>query len=192
LLNHTRLVIVGDELVAGAGDPRGQGWVGRVLARTEPPGSATPYVLAVPGETTTALSERWQREALLRFQPDGPNRLVIGLGWADLDAGISINRARLSLANILNEAADLQIPTMVVGPPPRRPEEHDQLAEYSRAFAEATTRRGSPYIETLNQLANHEQWIADMQASGYTWPGQYGYGLIAWLVFNSPWNEWLK
>ena len=29
-----RIVAVGDELVAGVGDPRALGWLGRVLART--------------------------------------------------------------------------------------------------------------------------------------------------------------
>jgi len=191
-MSETRVVFLGDELVAGRGDPRALGWAGRVLAQSEPAGSATGYVLAVPGETTTGLANRWEAEAQRRFNPAGPNRLVVGLGWADLDNGVSVARARLNLANILDRAAVLQVPTMVVGPPPRRAEEESQLSAYSRAFAEVATRRQTKYVETLAPLANHEQWLADLTASGYTWPAQFGYGLIAWLVINNHWANFVE
>ena len=189
---ETRVVFVGDELVAGRGDPRAQGWPGRVAARTEPAAAITAYVLPVPDETTTALANRWEQEAARRFSRDGPNRLVIGLGWSDLNHGVSVARARLNLANILDRAAALHLPALVTGPPPRRPEEEAQIAAYSRAFAEVAERRETPYVEMLTPLTNHEQWLEDMVASGYTWPNQYGYGLMAWLVLNTHWSEWIK
>ena len=68
-----RICVVGDELVAGVGDPKALGWLGRVTARTprtplEPP----PAVLAlpVPGETTAGLAARWEAEVMLRLGPD--------------------------------------------------------------------------------------------------------------------------
>jgi len=189
---ETRVVFIGDDLVAGREDPRAQGWPGRVVARTEPPGSVTSYVLAVPGETTTALATRWEAEALKRFNPSGPNRLVVGLGWSDFDAGVSVARARLNLANILDKAASLRVPTMVVGPPPRKPEENSQLAAFSAAYAEVAGRRETPYVETLAPLTDHEQWLEDMHASAFTWPAQQGYGLIAWLVLHSNWESFIK
>ena len=75
-----RLCIIGDELVAGSGDPRGQGWVGRVVARTlwdEPPVVMT---LAVPGEGTRALSQRWEAKVAGRLDAGGDNRLVVAKG----------------------------------------------------------------------------------------------------------------
>ena len=47
-----RICVVGDELIAGAGDPRGLGWLGRVSAQTEPQEQGRRpifYTLAVPG-----------------------------------------------------------------------------------------------------------------------------------------------
>jgi len=192
MTSETRVVFIGDDLVAGRGDPRAQGWPGRVVARTEPPAALTAYVLAAPGEATTGLANRWEDEADRRFNPEGPNRLVIGLGWSDLDNGVSVARARLNLANILDKAAAKKIPAMVVGPPPRRAEEESSISAYSEAFAEVSARRETPYVETLKPLANHEQWLEDMRASGFTWPAQFGYGLIAWLVLHSHWTEWVR
>ena len=51
-----RIVVIGDELAAGAGDPKGLGWVGRVAARTVPPVAPTFLTLAVPGENSDTSS----------------------------------------------------------------------------------------------------------------------------------------
>ena len=47
-----RICFIGDELVAGVGDPRGLGWVGRVNAHSTFDLPATFLTLAVPSETT--------------------------------------------------------------------------------------------------------------------------------------------
>ena len=47
-----RICFIGDELVAGVGDPRGLGWVGRVNAHSTFDLPATLLTLAVPSETT--------------------------------------------------------------------------------------------------------------------------------------------
>ncbi|MGO3760822.1 MAG: GDSL-type esterase/lipase family protein, partial [Glutamicibacter arilaitensis] len=36
-LRTIRITAIGDELLAGHGDPRGLGWFGRVMARTQDP-----------------------------------------------------------------------------------------------------------------------------------------------------------
>ena len=57
-----RIIAVGDELVAGVGDPRALGWLGRVLARTPSDSVALEsFVLACPREGTEALASRWLR-----------------------------------------------------------------------------------------------------------------------------------
>src|SRR5690606_5986305 len=68
-----RVCAIGDELVAGVGDPRGLGWLGRVAARTPTPAPLTVLQLAVPGETTAALSQRWDAEVSRRTHPDADN-----------------------------------------------------------------------------------------------------------------------
>lgn len=189
-----RICVIGDELVAGTGDPKALGWVGRVAART--PLEPLPHVmaLAVPQETTTALSARWQQETALRFGPppeQGQHHLVIGLGHADLTAGLSLARSRLNLANILDVADSQRLSTFVVGPPPSARLDADRQAELSAAFADVASRRRVPYVETYAPLARHEQWLADLASGDGTTPGQAGYGLMAWLVLHTGWHRWL-
>lgn len=194
MADFRRICVVGDELVAGAGDPKGLGWVGRVAARTATDPPPLVMTLAVPGETTGGLATRWQTETSLRFGPapeTGRHHLVIGLGTADLTQGVSLARSRLNLANILDAADQRRLDVFIVGPPPGPPEEADRRAELSGAFADVARRRRIPYVDTLTPLARHEQWLADMAGGDGRTPGQAGYGLIAWLVLHSGWHAWL-
>lgn len=188
-----RIVVIGDELAAGAGDPRGLGWVGRVAARTAVQPPPTMLTLAVPHETTTALASRWEQEVTLRLDPTSPgeHHLVVALGRADLAAGVSLARSRLNLANILDVADSRRISCFVVGPPPGSTGDPEQQAELSSAFADVAGRRRVPYVETWGPLARHDQWLADLAGSDGDTPGQAGHGLIAWLVLHGGWHRWL-
>ena len=186
-----RLVVIGDELAAGAGDPRALGWVGRVAARTTTPVPPTVLTLAVPGETTSGLSARWEEEVGRRASAEADTRLVVSLGRADALAGLSLARSRLNLANILDAAEQRRMPAFVVGPPPGAGVDPTTLADLSAAFADVTTRRRVPYVDMFTPLAGHEQWLADLAAGDGALPGQAGYGLMAWLVLHSHWNAWL-
>ncbi|MDF2847459.1 MAG: lysophospholipase [Oerskovia sp.] len=190
---EVRICVVGDELSAGVGDAKGLGWAGRVVARTRFPGTAMVFPLAIPGETTTAMSQRWDAETSRRFDhdPEADNRLVLALGRHDLDAGLSVARSRLNLANVLDVAEHRRLPTFVVGPPPGRTEDNDRVAELSAAFADVANRRRVPYVDTFTPLVTHEQWLADLATSGGGYPGQAGYGLMAWLVLHTGWHAWL-
>jgi hypothetical protein len=190
---EVRICVVGDELSAGVGDAKALGWAGRVVARTRFPQPAYVFPLAIPGETTTALSQRWEAETARRFspEPDVDNRLVIGLGRHDLDAGLSVARSRLNLANVLDVAESHRLPTFVVGPPPGHAQDAERLAELSHAFSDVANRRRVPYVDTFSPLVTHEQWLADLAQSGNGFPGQAGYGLMAWLVLHTGWHAWL-
>ncbi|MDO8108610.1 GDSL-type esterase/lipase family protein [Isoptericola sp. b441] len=188
-----RIVVVGDQLAAGEGDPRALGWVGRVAARTPLEPRPTMLTLAVPDETTTALAARWEAEVALRLPDPSPpegHRMVVALGQADLGAGISTARSRLNLANILDVADGMRIRCLVVGPPPAVGDP-DPQAELSAAFADVAGRRRVPYVETYGPLARHDQWLADLAERDGRTPGQAGYGLMAWLVLHAGWNRWL-
>lgn len=186
-----RLAVVGDELVAGAGDPKGLGWVGRVTARTPLPDPPTVMTLAVPGETSTELGGRWDAEVSRRLHPEADNRLVVALGRADVAAGLSLARSRLNLANVLDVAEQRRMPAFVVGPPPGDAADGDQLAELSAALGDVAARRRVPYVDMYSPLAAHDQWLADMAVSPRHLPGQAGYGLMAWLVLHTGWHQWL-
>lgn len=186
-----RMCVIGDETVTGMGDARGLGWVGRVVARTQLDRPFFVSPLAVPNETSTALSGRWEAETQRRFSAEAENRLVVALGSADIGAGLSIARSRLNLANILDGALSQQIACFVVGPPPRPDVDGDALAALSAAFADVSTRRQVTYVETFAPLHTHDQWTADVAAGDGVHPGQAGYGLLAWLVLHNGWHQWL-
>ena len=192
-----RIVVVGDALVAGAGDPKALGWVGRVAARTpQDEAELGVFTLGVPGETTADLGSRWWEESNRRFQSaagDGVDcRLVVGLGTADLDHGLSIPRSRLNLANVLDDAHSRRLPAFVVGPPPTGDQSRNaQIEELAGTFSDVCRRRDVPFVDTFHPLIHPEDWLTDLAAGDGLHPRQAGYGLIAWLVLHGGWYEWL-
>ncbi|MGC4173851.1 GDSL-type esterase/lipase family protein [Demequina sp.] len=188
------IFLVGDELVAGHGDPKALGWAGRVAARTL---AVAPdcrfHTLAVPGETTGEMTARWDDEALRRLaSDDGSSRYVVfAVGRADLRRGVSPTMTRLNLANALDRAQALGFSALVVGPPPTSGDENQAIAELAALCDDAASRRGAPYVDMYGPLARHEQWLHDMTLGDGSLPLQAGYGLMAWLVLNSAWHDWL-
>ncbi len=187
---------VGDELVAGQGDPKALGWTGRVAARTAPLAADLRFhTLAVPGETTAELSGRWDEEALRRVGHDDAastqNFVIFALGRHDVARGVSPTMTRLHVANTLDRASGLGFRAMIAGPPPIAAVDKRALAEYAALTEEAAARRDVPFIDMYGPLARHEQWATDMDASGGEVPLQAGYGLMAWLVLHSTWHSWL-
>jgi lysophospholipase L1-like esterase len=194
-VRQIRICVVGDDLVAGVGDPRSLGWVGRVGARTSrTDAQVTIYPLGVPAETTAELLGRWGEETRRRFADATPDscHLAVGLGHEDLRQGLSLPRSRLNLANLLDECNARGIAVFVVGPPPA-PEEwrNARIAELSGAFSDVCLRRGVPFVDCFTPLVAHEDWLTDLAAGDGVHPGQAGYGLIAWLVLHGGWHAWL-
>lgn len=188
-----RVCVVGDALVAGVGDPKALGWVGRVAARTpRTEAIVTLYPLGVPGEDTGSLVDRWREESGRRFAGASEQRLVLGLGHGDLGAGISMARSRLNLANVLDDAQSRGLPTFVIGPPPTLDSaRNEQVGDLAAAFADVCVRRRVAFVDTFGPLVSHDQWYADLASGDGVHPGQAGYGLIAWLVLHGGWHAWL-
>jgi lysophospholipase L1-like esterase len=186
-----QICIVGDELVAGAGDPRGIGWVGRVAAQSVADPMPTFFTLAAPSETSAQLAQRWQDEVERRFLPGCDYRLVVAPGTADLEAGVSTARSRLNLAIVLDGAMRHHYSLLVIGPPPGPAATNRAVDALSRAFGEVARRRNIPYVDTFTPLVAHEQYLADLAMGDGRHPGQAGYGLIAWLVLHAGWHRWL-
>jgi len=188
-----RIVILGDTSISAAGDPRGMGWVGRVTAKTP---AVSPkveiYALPVPNETSGKLAERWKDEVGRRFSPDTDNRLVIALNNLDPASGISISRSRLNIATILDECKRASIGTFLVGPlPSHNPELNRDIEHLASGYEDVASRRGINFVDCFRPLVNHEGWNKEIDLSEHNLPGQVGYGLIAWLVLNRGWFEWL-
>lgn len=191
-MRSIRVVILGDELLTGAGDPKGLGWLGRVQARLPKSEDVAFFPLAMVGENTGELLERWKSEAIKRFNPESENYLVVALSSKDIEAGTTISRSRLNLASLLDDAQREGVQSFVVGPTPRGNPEYDAEVEHLNAgFYDVVKRRQIRYVDCFNPLKDHEGWIAETTSHPRGLPGQVGYGLIAWLVLNRGWFEWL-
>jgi lysophospholipase L1-like esterase len=189
------LVFLGASMVAGVGDPKGQGWVTRVVGRTQHPDLAlTAYNLGVRGDTTADLLARWKSECEPRWAGRAEKRLVVSIGGNDAVSGVSLARHRLNLANILDDAASAGIGTFVVSPAPTDDGEvNEKLDVLVEAQGDVCSRRGVPFVDCFSPLLGHEQWQSDLAASSVPHhPGQAGYGLIAWLVLHNGWYDWLQ
>lgn len=191
-MRSIRVVILGDELLTGAGDPKGLGWLGRVQARLPKGENVAFFPLAMVEENTGELLERWKSEALKRFSPESENYLVVALSSKDIEAGTTISRSRLNLASLLDDAQREGVKTFVVGPTPLGNPEYDAEVEHLNAgFYDVVKRRQIRYVDCFSPLKDHEGWLGEVTASERNLPGQVGYGLIAWLVLNRGWFEWL-
>lgn len=199
LAPRTRIIALGDELLAGAGDARCLGWLGRAVA-SEQDGRSTIdiYTAALPRETSADLADRWERDVTARLDARGQaegliqHRVVLGLGRADIEKGISLARSRLNLAKVLDGLERQRIPAFVVGPPPSRDRGLTRsIRDLSGAFEDVCSRRRIPYVDTAAALDGHDQWASDVARSEDDLPSQTGYGLMAWLVLHGGFGSWL-
>ncbi|WP_114855357.1 GDSL-type esterase/lipase family protein [Brachybacterium sp. YJGR34] len=197
--SRIRIIALGDELLAGVGDARALGWLGRAVASEQGAASRIDvFTAALPGETSAELAERWDQDVQRRFSAQGrstgtvDHRVVLAMGRADVESGLSLARSRLNLAKILDGLERLRLPAFVVGPPPSRDRATtDAVRELSSAFEDVCARRRIPYIDSVGGLAGHEQWESDLARSPGDHPGQTGYGLMAWLVLHGGFGSWL-
>ncbi|MEZ7995426.1 MAG: acyl-CoA thioesterase-1 [Aquiluna sp.] len=191
-MSDLRVVILGDELLTGAGDPKGIGWLGRVQARLPTNRDVAVFALPMIEETTSDLLARWKTEATIRFSKDSENYLVLALGSSDVRSGITISRSRLNLASLLDDAVREGIKVLVVGPTPTGvPEFDSEVKHLSEGFSDVVKRRQLTYVDCFSPLVDHEGWLSEVTNHPKQLPGQVGYGLIAWLVLNRGWFEWL-
>ncbi|NBR64664.1 MAG: lysophospholipase [Micrococcales bacterium] len=190
---NIRIVIIGDDLVGAGGDPKGLGWVGRVIAKTQ---SDYPrvdfYPLATPEISTAGMSEQWLEEASKRFAADTDNRLIVCLNPNDINSGITMSRSRLNLANILDTAASKGVQCFVVSPiPSRNPQLNYDIEHLAAGFEDVASRRSLPFVDCFRPLIDHAGFNEELKNSVLGLPGQLGHGLIAWLVLNQGWYRWL-
>ena len=187
------LVFIGDAYVAGYGDPKGLGWVSRVVGRTAHADvDITAYQLGVRDETSADVLARWRIECPPRWKGHSEKRLVVAVGHNDAVSGMSTARVRLNLANILDDAAASGVAAFAVGPTPTLDADlNARLEIVVEAQADVCARRGVAYVDCYRPLISHEQWHSDLGAAGGVYPGQAGYGLIAWLVLHGGWDQWL-
>ena len=196
---QVRVIALGDEVLAGEGDPRTLGWIGRAIAKAQGPHARISlYSAALPQQTSATLADRWDRVVQERFDATASSegrvshRVVVALGSGDIEQGISLARSRLNLAKVLDGLERMRIPAFVVGPPPTADRgRNPAVIELSGAFEDVCARRRVPYVDAARSLEGHDQWMSDLARSDTGMPGQTGYGLIAWLVLHAGFEAWL-
>jgi hypothetical protein len=71
------------------------------------------------------------------------------------------------------------------------PEFDAEVSHLSDGFADVVKRRQLTYVDCFSPLVEHEGWLKELNENSRRLPGQVGYGLIAWLVMNRGWFEFL-
>jgi len=189
-LRDVRICVFGDSFVAGVGDPKALGWVGRVAARTPPSTGValTVYQLGVRGQTTEDIVVRMPLESSPRFARGDEHGVVLAVGVADAFTDFPVAR---SVATLEFGLQSMQARRLVVGPPPVGPAEtRARIAELDDAYASLCRRIDVPYISTYRALVERRPWSAQYFADGLH-PAQAGYGMLADVVLTGGWYEWL-
>ncbi len=194
-----RVLFFGDSIVAGVGDPEGRGWVGRVVeASFAARLPLTAYNLGVRRETSEEVGERWRGEAEPRMRVEARYAVVFSFGVNDttLEEGrlrVMQNRSTRALGRCLDDAAEIGLRALVVGPPPvSDPEQRSRVTALSAAYAQLAAGRGVPFIGVAGDLAANPEYGADLEAGDGAHPGADGYSALARLLLAGGWLSWLK
>jgi acyl-CoA thioesterase-1 len=189
-----RLIAFGDSMVAGAGDPDHQGWIGRALSGRR---EITLYNLGVRRETSANIIARWEAEARRRLSEAEPMRILFSFGCND--ANLEQGEPRIAAAETLKNARALLTgartlaPVLMVGPPPVvDPGVCARLEVLNAALLALCGRLQVPFIDVLRPLEAGGLWQAEAAAWDGAHPGAAGYQQMADLVAAHPaWRRFI-
>lgn len=195
-MSDRRVLFFGDSFVAGAGDPRGCGWVGRVAAACAP---LTAYNLGVRGETSVQVAARWQAEAWPRLHGEASCGVVFSVGANDAVSErdgepprLSVEQSAGTVGSLLDAAAMMELPAFVAGPPPVGGEQADaRVLELTEAFSTLCAARAVPFVAVAESLLASRTWLAEAAAGDGAHPGAGGYDQLAELLLDGGLREWL-
>ncbi len=193
-----RVLVFGDSIVAGVGDPDGRGWVGRVVTESWAAGLAfTAYPLGVRRQTSVQVARRWLEEARPRLADDADCRVVFAAGINDttIEDGaerVAADVSAATLGRMLDEAAALALRAFVVGPAPVCDAAQTvRIGRLSERFGAVCAARGVPYTDVLEPLRTSGIWLAEAAAGDGAHPAAGGYEALASLIVVGGWLEWL-
>lgn len=207
-----KVVVVGDSLVYGYGDPEGGGWVERLRRRAMEPGTpgAVFYNLGVRGDRASQVRERLAHEFRYRGEIRNrlPDRLVISVGTNDsARVGRALGRNytdvdefEQTLADLLAEARQL-CPVLFVGMVPvnEAAMPFSEVLYYSQReqwrYKEATRlaceSHNIPYLDVMDLwLHRGDAWWRDRLSADGLHPNVLGYrslmqDVLAWDAFQA-------
>jgi lysophospholipase L1-like esterase len=194
-----RVLFFGDSIVAGAGDPHGRGWVGRVVEAAWTAGvPLTGYALGVRRETSVQVAARWLVEARPRLLAGADCRVVFAFGVNDATVEDGAPRvdptdSAATLERVLGEAAQLGLPAFVVGPGPVCDPEHTaRIAALSARFEAICAQRDVPFVAVVEALGVSPAWLDEAARGDGAHPAAGGYDALARLVVAGGWPDWLR
>lgn len=192
-----KLVIIGDSVIYGYGDPEGGGWVERLRRQWMAPDSLghVIYNLGVRGDGVQQVSRRLEQE--FRFRGELRNRvpdlivLSVGVndsarvGRPDGRAFTDFEQFQDQMADLLDQACRL-CPVLFVGMTPVQAAampfaevlyySHADQLRYKEATRQACQSRGIPYLDIFQSwvLQGQEWWQARISEDGLH-PNTLGY-----------------
>jgi acyl-CoA thioesterase-1 len=188
---------VGDSFVAGVGDPEHRGWVGRLAARSDHEGvPITAYNLGVRRDTSDDVLRRWSDEVAVRRGTGSEDRMVVSFGVNDTTVDTAVprvapDRSVANLRAVVDGAAEVGLPLLVVGPPPvGDPAQNRWIATLDQRFRAACADAAVPYVPVYAALMAESVWADEVGRGDGSHPAAKGYALLAELVMPA-WRHWL-
>ncbi|HEV7772383.1 MAG TPA: GDSL-type esterase/lipase family protein [Conexibacter sp.] len=198
-MDDLRLLCFGDSFVGGVGDPRGQGWVGRVVeAAHAAHRPLMAYNLGVRRETSVEVAVRWRFEAMPRLFAGADCRVIFAVGANDttVENGtvrVAPERSCMALDKMLDQVAALGLPAAVAGPPPAGDaEQQARVIALSDAFAEVCATRDVPFWPVAETLLASSTWLDEAAAGDGAHPASGGYDLLARTLLGGGLLAWLQ
>ncbi len=207
-----KVLVLGDSLVYGFGDPEGGGWVERLRRLTMAPGreGAVFYNLGVRGDGVGQVKQRLDHE--FRYRGELRNRLpdliVLSVGMND-SARVAnpLGRNRTDFDEFQNDIEDLLsqarrlCPVLFVGMTPVNEQAmpfsevlyytHSDQWRYREATRLACTSHNIPYLDVLNLwLGRGEPWWLPLISADGLHPNVAGYrsllqDILTWDAFQA-------
>jgi lysophospholipase L1-like esterase len=207
-----KVLVIGDSLVYGFGDPEGGGWVERLRRLTMAPGreGAVFYNLGVRGDGVSQVKQRLDQEFRYRGELRNrlPDLLILSVGMNDsARVGNPLGRNRTNFDEfqaeinaLLDEARQL-CPVLFVGMTPVNEQAmpfsevlyyaHSEQWRYREATRLACTSHNIPYLDVLNLwLGRGEPWWLPLISTDGLHPNVAGYrallqDILAWDAFQA-------
>lgn len=201
-----KIVVLGDSLVYGFGDPEGGGWVERLRREwmcPQRPGHIL-YNLGVRGDRTSQVAQRLETEFRHRGELRNrvPDLIILSVGVNDsarvgrLDGKpyTELSRFETQIGDLLDHASQL-CPVLFVGMVPVNEEKmpfldclyynHADQYIYKEITRQACCDRRIPYLDIFQQWMAHSQdWINARLSDDGLHPNALGYQTLLNAVKN--------
>ncbi|MGB3137545.1 MAG: GDSL-type esterase/lipase family protein [Nodosilinea sp.] len=207
-----KVLVLGDSLVYGFGDPEGGGWVERLRRLTMAPGrdGAVFYNLGVRGDGVSQVKQRLDHEFRYRGELRNrvPDLIVLSVGINDsARVGHTLGRNRTDFDEFQEDMNDLLTqsrqlcPVLFVGMTPVNEQAmpfsevlhytHNDQWRYREATRLGCTSHSVPYLDVLNLWLNRgESWWLPLISADGLHPNVAGYralldDILTWNAFQT-------